>query len=122
MRCPGFSPPYLYDDAYYIDGGALNNVPFDVIRNECDVLIAIDVSLQRTNPDWAPNAQNALMAAWNAASALILKYQFENAPIDLLERPEFPDIGTTEFDKYMLVYERARTMTDDFKERLSRLL
>jgi NTE family protein len=122
IALPGFFPPYLHEGVYYIDGGATNIVPFNVLRDECDILIAIDVSLQRSNPDLTPTTQNAAFATWNAASALILNYQFEKAQIELLERPEFPEIGATQFDKYIQVYEKARARTDAFKERLSRLL
>lgn len=122
IALPGFFPPYLFDGQYYIDGGATNIVPFNTIRRECDILIAVDVSMQRNNIGLAPTAQNAFLATWNAASALLLQFQFAQADIDLLERPEFPDVEVTEFHKYRQVYDETMLRMENFKKRLLRLI
>jgi NTE family protein len=122
IALPGFFPPYAHDGKFYIDGGAVNIVPFSTIREQCDILIAVDVSMQRNNFNLTPTAQNALIATWNAASAMLLQYQFGNASIDLLERPEYPDIGITEFHKYQKVYEQTLEHMPEFKKNLSLLL
>lgn len=122
IALPGFFPPYPLDDQYYIDGGATNIVPFNIIRKECDILIAVDVSLQRSNLNLTPTAQNAFLATWNAASAMLLQYQFAQAQIDLLERPEFPDVEVTQFHKYRQIYDETMLQVEDFKKRLKRLI
>jgi NTE family protein len=122
IALPGFFPPYFCGSEYYIDGGALNIVPFNTLRDECDILVAIDVSTQRANPGLAPTAQNAYLATWNAASSLILDYQFAGARIEILERPEFPDIGSTQFDQYKRIYTDTKRGIPEFREKLGRLL
>jgi len=122
IALPGFFPPYACGGRYFIDWGAVNIVPFNTIRDECDVLVAIDVCAQHANPDLAPTAQNAFIATWNAASALLLDYQFSSASIEVAERPEFPDIGITHFDKYRKAYSDAMQSMDRFREALARVL
>lgn len=57
---PGvFSPQYL-SGAYYMDGGAANVVPFDIIRNACDALIAVGMPRVRPN-SFGPSAKKASM-------------------------------------------------------------
>jgi len=121
IALPGFFPPYQCGGQYYIDGGAVNIVPFNTLRDECDILIAIDVCTQRTNRELTPTAQNAYIATWNAASALLLNYQFESGQIEIVERPEFPDTGITQFDQYKKVYSDALSGIADFKEKLARM-
>lgn len=122
IALPGFFPPYYLNGRYYIDGGAVNLVPFNVIRDKCDILIAIDVNTQKNNEGLEPTAQNSYLAAWNAISSLLLKYQLAGAEIDILERPDFQDIGVTHFEKYMQVYERTLPLTEGFKKRLKSVL
>ena len=38
VALPGSILPQEYDGQYYIDGGATNIVPFDIIREQCDIL------------------------------------------------------------------------------------
>ena len=44
---PGIFSPHEIGDAHYIDGSCVNPVPFDIIRSECDVLVAIDPSVNQ---------------------------------------------------------------------------
>ena len=36
---PGVFTPMKIADSYYVDGGALNNFPVDIIKNYCDQII-----------------------------------------------------------------------------------
>ena len=40
----GIFTPVQIADAYYVDGGTLNNFPVDLIRQECDTLIGVYVN------------------------------------------------------------------------------
>ncbi|NND04795.1 MAG: patatin-like phospholipase family protein [Saprospiraceae bacterium] len=40
---PGIFQPVEINGCYYVDGGVMNNMPADVIRNQCDFLIASNV-------------------------------------------------------------------------------
>ncbi|MBW3020523.1 patatin-like phospholipase family protein [Candidatus Woesearchaeota archaeon] len=51
VRCsisiPGVFEPYSYKGNVFVDGGVVNPVPYDAIRDECDVLIAVDVMREK---------------------------------------------------------------------------
>ena len=52
MAIPGVFAPVAVGDWLLVDGGVLNNVPGDVVRDAgADVVIAVDVSSASTNPD-----------------------------------------------------------------------
>jgi NTE family protein len=44
ISIPGLFEPYVYKGKVLVDGGAVSPLPMEFIRDECDILIAIDVS------------------------------------------------------------------------------
>ena len=120
VALPGSILPQKYDGQYYIDGGATNIVPFDIIRDQCDILIAIDVSLVR--PQRGHDMKAAERADWAAAQQALISLKEKHSPIDVFERPDFSDTGTMEFGKVMDVYKRAEELVPDFKRKLEKLL
>ena len=121
VALPGSILPQEYDGQYYIDGGATNIVPFDIIRDECEVLIAIDVSLARPN-NGKPDMKTACRADWAAAHHTLIALKQKLSPVEIYERATFSDTGTMEFEKMMDVYKRAEELVPDFKLKLEKLL
>lgn len=112
--------PQPVEGEYYVDGGATNIVPFDIIRRECDVLIAIDVSLVRPN-DFKPGIKNAQHATWAATQEALISLKLQQCPVEIFERPTFDDVSTMEFHKYKRIYSRAEEYIPDFKLKLKRI-
>ena len=113
--------PQPVEGEYYVDGGATNIVPFDIIRRECDVLIAIDVSAVRPN-NLKPNIKHALHATWTATQEALISLKLQQCPVEVFERPTFDDVSTMEFYKYRRIYSRAEEYIPDFKQKLKRIL
>jgi Predicted esterase of the alpha-beta hydrolase superfamily len=113
--------PQPVEGEYYMDGGATNIVPFDIIRHECDVLIAIDVSAVRPN-DFKPGIKNALSATWAATQEALISLKLQHCPVEIFERPIFDDVATFEFFKYKSIYSRAEEYISGFKQKLTRIL
>ena len=44
MAIPGMSRPVLFDGRVLVDGGATNPLPFDRLRDQADIVIAVDVA------------------------------------------------------------------------------
>jgi NTE family protein len=58
--------PVLLNDKVLIDGGAVNPLPYDLIRKECDLTIAIDDSGKKTYApgDPVPNMLESLLSTF----------------------------------------------------------
>lgn len=121
IALPGVFAPYNIDGEYYMDGGATNIVPFDIIRDECDILIAIDVSKVRTNT-LSPNMKNSLHATWAATHKALISYKLNASPVEIFERPNFDKVATMEFHKYKYVYKRAEEYLPDFIQKLKTII
>jgi NTE family protein len=118
---PSVFLPQPMENGYYMDGGATNIVPFDVIRRECDVLIAIDVSVVRPN-EYKPSTKNAVSATWAATQETLISLKLQQCPVELFERPTFEDVATFEFFKFRSIYSRAEEYIPGFKQKLMRIL
>lgn len=113
--------PQLIEGEYYIDGGAVNIVPFDTIRSECDVLAAIDVSAAKPRQA-KPSIRSSARATWAATINALISMRMKEAPVDIFERPDIINVSTMDFHKYKYVYERALEYTPGFKEKLIKLM
>jgi len=118
---PGVFPPQVVEGEYYMDGGATNIVPFDIIRRECDVLIALDVSAVRPN-EFKPTPKYSSEASWAATQETLIEMKRQQCPVELMERLTFDSVGTMEFFKFKQIYSRAEEYIPGFKQKLTRIL
>jgi len=113
--------PQQIGDGYYIDGGATNIVPFDIIRGDCDVLIAIDVSMSKPK-EMKPSLRNSVHATWAASQNALISVKLKSSPVEIFERPDFTNVSTMDFHKYRYVFERAEELAPDFKQKLKMMI
>ncbi len=118
---PNVFVPQRVGSELYVDGGATNIVPFDIIRKECDVLIAIDVSQVRADVSLKPSNKNALHATWAATEEALIQAKLKESPVDIFERPTLEDISTMEFYKFKSIYKRAEALLPGFVEQLKKV-
>lgn len=117
IALPSLLTPQCANNAHYIDGGSTNLVPFDIIRNLCDVLVAVDVSKASAN-SFAPNAKNAFKASWAATQETIIRLKLNFCAVELFERPVFNNVSTLEFKKYKQIFMQAQEMMPAFTKNL----
>ena len=51
MAIPGVFTPIVIDGRVLVDGGIVNNVPFDILRDKCTRTVAIDVAPSRSHDE-----------------------------------------------------------------------
>jgi len=122
VALPGVFGPQVADGEYYVDGGATNIVPFDVIRDACDVLIAIDVSLVRPCPNMAPTRKNAKYATWAATQEAYIRQKLKTCTVEIFERPNLPPASSLELLKYRTIYDQALSYLPDFIDKVKKLI
>ncbi len=106
-----------------IDGGITNPVPFNHVREQSDLVVAIDVTggpVERRgraprNTDLAFGASQILM---KSITALMLK----ESPPDILIAPDVDRFRVLEFFRAHEIIELARPAAVELKDRLGRLL
>lgn len=119
MSIPLAFPPVAYGDSLLVDGGIVDNIPVDVVRQmDADVVIAVDV----TSPPLEPTGYRDVLGIANQLTDLLSKaknvayYQ----PADLIIRPDLRKHGFADyshFDSLMAWgYQAALVKLDSLKK------
>ncbi|HTH04393.1 MAG TPA: patatin-like phospholipase family protein, partial [Ilumatobacteraceae bacterium] len=138
VAIPGILPPVPYGDDLLVDGGVLNNMPFEAMRNDrrIDTVIAVDVA-----PDRGPRASSdfgtsvsgfrALAssvrptgASYPSLASVLLRSMLVGAvhnqrlsaaseTIDLLIKLDLPGVGLLDFKRVHEVADRGYSSSRD---------
>lgn len=122
ISIPALVDPVIIDNAVLIDGGVFNNLPYDVIHDECKFVIAIDVSGSRSIPSEMkkPNWLDNIVSTLNIMQQAILDYQMKIKKPDIYIKPELMDIGILEFDKADQIIASVEEDVEQFKLKLKK--
>jgi NTE family protein len=124
MAMPAVFEPVLLNDRVLIDGGAVNPLPYDLIRAECDLTIAIDVSGEKTYTpeDPVPNMLESLLSTFQIMQAAIVEAKKRIAPPDIYVKPALTNIRVLDFYRYQEILAGVQDEVQGFKETLKNLL
>ena len=126
MSIPAVFEPVIMGDMVLIDGGITNNLPFDIIQDECDITIAIDVSGNVSIPKKikAPNLFDNIMNSFEILQDSIIKYQMKIKTPDIYIKPQLEDVGILDFHKANDVLESVKDdvvqLRKELKEKMRR--
>ena len=142
IALPVLLPPVERQGLVLVDGGLLNNTPFDVARNRgADLVIGVD--LMNTAPfgtePTAPGKPSGLLdrvfeftqrhRSWQVASAAIdlisnasLRIRQAVNPPDLLLRPRLGTIDLLDFHRWEEAYQAGRRVVLDHAEAIQALV
>jgi NTE family protein len=120
---PGLFLPVKLNGALLVDGGLENPLPFDVIRPQCDISVAIDVSAHLTGSEVkTPKAYEVLFFAYQIMQNSIVREKLKHSHPDILIRTHIKDVRSLEFNKLRGIYEQAVPAKEELKRRLGELL
>jgi NTE family protein len=116
--------PVLLNNKVLIDGGAVNPLPYDLIRQECDLTIAIDVSGEKTYTpeDPVPNMLESLLSTFQIMQASIVEAKKRFSPPDIYVKPALTNIRVLDFYRYKEILAGVQDEVQGFKETLENLL
>lgn len=124
ISLPAIFEPVVLDDMVLIDGGATNPLPYDLIREKCDILIAIDVSGEKTpsKDEQIPNVFESVMATFQIMMASIVEQQMRISQPDMYLKPALQNIRMLDFYRYEEIMTSVAANVTQFKKRLEALL
>ena len=124
MSIPAVFEPVIFENEVLIDGGITNNLPYDIIQDECDLIIAINVA-GKPNPPSEPKAPNLfdnIMTSFDILQNSIITYQMKIKPPDIYLKPELLDIGILDFHKFKEIMSSVSGDVEYFREELKKQL
>ncbi len=114
---PGFFPPVKIDDSLFIDGGVTNPVPYDIIANDCDEVIAIDIlSESGKNTNSEPGRTEVVFASIQIMHRMMIREKSKHSLPAHLVQLDLPEIKTLEFNKAETIYKYAEKYQTKLKD------
>lgn len=116
---PGIFRPVVDGNRVLIDGGSVNPLPYDLLQNECDFIIAIDVMGKRSpDEDLLPSYIESLFNTFQISAKSILREKFKRRPPDVYIEVEVEGVRVLEFHKVDDIMNQA----EPARKRLEKVL
>ena len=124
ISIPGIFTPVKVGDHVFIDGGLSNPVPYDIIRDDCELLIAIDVSgtlsCSRKNP--LPNMFEAIIGTYHVMELSVIESKMQIFRPDIYIKPELCNFQILDFHRKDEILESVEEDVKKFKTKLDNKL
>lgn len=118
VRCaaavPGVFLPHKVEDDYYFDGSCINPVPFDIIRDDCDVLAAIYPQIKGGTDTVNTQVFFALSNAYDAAKKALAEEKQKACHVDKYESLMLEGFSMYDFAMFEEIIEFAEEQAGIF--------
>ncbi len=124
MALPALFKPIPFWDHLLIDGGLVNPLPFDVVANDADIVVAIDVSgagysaVDRK----IPTAFEALVASSQIFQNSIVREKLRSRQPDILINMDVGGFYLLDFFKTKKILEAAEPAKETLRKQLNRIM
>lgn len=120
---PGIFKPVVQDGRVLVDGGSVNPLPYDLLQEDCDIVIAIDVMGKRTpRGDLLPSYTESIFNTFQIAEKTILTEKIRAFPPTIYVDPDIRDVRVLEFHRARDIYDQAAPAQRRLKDELSSIL
>ena len=121
MSLPAIFEPVQHESGFFIDGGVSNPLPFDLIRDECDYLIAIDVSGSiRTRTSHKPSMFDSIMNTFECLQIALIAEKMNKTPVECYVRPSLENVRILDFHHEKEIRKSVYQDVVEFKKKLQR--
>ncbi|QHI70524.1 patatin-like phospholipase family protein [Tichowtungia aerotolerans] len=122
MAIPGFFAPVEREGKVLVDGGLVNPLPYNLLKQECDAVIAVDVSGSLEMPNKRPDFFDAMLGSFDIVQSALISEQLRRDPPAVYLKPDLHGIRILEFNKAGLVFEQSEPIRGLLKDKAGRLL
>jgi len=120
MAIPGLIQPVAYNGRYLIDGGAVNPLPYDLLFDRADVVVAVDVTFGgRRREARRPAPFQSMFGAAQIMQGAITAEKLKMRSPDILVRPGVEQFGVLDFLRASQILRAADSAKDELKRLLS---
>ncbi|MFC5386785.1 patatin-like phospholipase family protein [Aquamicrobium segne] len=120
---PAVFKPVMRDGVMLIDGGIYNPVPFDLIEDEADIVIAVDViGGPLTNGEREPSSIDLMFGATQLMMQSILENKLMRSQPHILIRPPVSKFRVLDFLNIDTILTQTANVKDEVKRKIDVLL
>ena len=121
ISIPGVFTPVEHEGRILVDGGVVDNLPYHLLLDECDLVIAVDVSAskppRRSRP---PTMLEAVLATFDTLVTEVTEAAMESHAPHVVVRPDLGGILALDFGRVDEVFDRAKPAMEAFDQELTR--
>ncbi|MBI5250195.1 MAG: patatin-like phospholipase family protein [Desulfomonile tiedjei] len=123
MAVPGVFSPVPVEGRIMVDGGVVNLVPYDLLIDRADFIIAVNVSRVRSasGPE-IPNALESVLGTFDIMQTTMLSDKLKRLKPDIYIWPQIRDVRMLDFGKIEEVFAQAASSAEGLRQELSQVL
>jgi NTE family protein len=124
IALPAIFSPVMIQGRCLLDGGLVDPLPFELVKDGVDLTIAVDVSGAPRQPadDAGPRAMEALFSASQILQKSIIREKLRSHRPDILVDAACGGVGVLDFHRYREILEAAEPARDALNRQLERVL
>ncbi|MGO9571156.1 MAG: patatin-like phospholipase family protein [Desulfomonilaceae bacterium] len=123
MAVPGVFSPVSVEGRIMVDGGVVNLVPYDLLMDRADFIIAVNVSRVRfAGEDEIPNALEAVLGTFDIMQTTMLTDKLKRLKPDIYVWPQIRDVRMLDFGKVEEVFAQATSAAEELRRKLLKVL
>ena len=121
IAIPGLFQPVEHSGHVLIDGGAVNPLPYDLVMDRADIVLAVDVTIGgRMRNRRTPTSFDALFGAAQIMQGSITAQKLKWRPPDILVRPPVERFAILDFMMCSQILRAADAIKDDVKRQIAK--
>ena len=126
LAIPGLIRPVAHHGHTLVDGGAVNPLPFDLLRTKADIVLAVDItgghSGKSSETRGVPGPFEAMFATLQIMASSIVGEKLKAGAPDILIRPNVDAFRVLDFFRATAILKAAEPVKDEVKRRLEAVL
>lgn len=123
LAIPGLIRAVQHGGHTLVDGGAVNPLPFDLLRTRADIVIAVDITGGHGGEArGVPAPFDAMFATLQIMASSIVGEKLKAGAPDILIRPNVNDFRVLDFFRAAAILKAAEPVKDEVKRRLEVVL
>lgn len=123
MALPAIFRPVQLGGRVLVDGGAVNPVPFDLLQDDCDIVVAVNVVGRRSRRQGGiPSYTQAVFNTFQIMQMSIVREKLARRPPTIYLEPDLVDIRMLEFYRVDDILAQAEPTTNRLVAQLTHVL
>jgi NTE family protein len=123
MALPGLFSPVLLNGRLLVDGGTINPVPYDLLLDECDVVVAIDVMGRSSySAITTPSFFETIFNSIHVLQQGIVNEKLQRHRPHIYIKPDIVDVRVLDFFEAETIYRQAEPAREQLRRELIALL